>query len=295
MSSVEARQLAAILRAMPRKDNPSIGGSRRAFEGMARMYPAPADTRVDTISLGGVRAERLIAPEVDPTRAVFYVHGGGFAMGSPATHRELGVRLARAAGCPVWLPDYRLAPEHPFPAGLDDVVAAYRGLVAEGIDPARIVIAGDSAGGGLVVSSLIALRDAGAPLPAAGVCLSPWADLTLTSASIEGRTELDPWIGRPGLALMVKAYVGDGDPARPLVSPALADLRGLPPLLVLVGTAEVLHDDAATLASRAREAGVAVTFEAWEDMVHVWPMFPHLPEARAAVSKIGRFVRERTA
>ena len=294
MASPELEQIVAMLRAIPRRENPSVVSLRRGFEAMTRLFPTAPDVTVEPADLGGVPGERVTTPGVDPTRAILYLHGGGFVMGSPATHRDLVARLTRAAGAAAWVPDYRLAPEHPFPRGIEDCVTAYRALLALGFASDRIAVAGDSAGGGLTMALLLSLRDAGLPLPAAAVCLSPRVDLTMSGASIEARGALDPWIPKEGLALMAQHYLAGGDPTAPLASPMLADLARLPPLLVQVGTAEVLHDDAMRLAERARERGVAVTFEAWEEMIHVWQAFPMLPEAHRAVARIGRFVREHT-
>jgi acetyl esterase/lipase len=294
MASPELQQLLAMLRAIPRRENPTVERLRRGFEAMTRVFPVAADVGVEVTALGGVPVERVAPPGVDPGRAIFYVHGGGFVMGSPGTHRNLVARLCRAAGAVGWVPDYRLAPEHPFPRGIDDVVAAYRAVLATGLSPARVAIVGDSAGGGLTMATLLALRNARLPLPAAAVCISPWVDLTISGASVETRAELDPWIPAAGLHGMKGLYLAGADARHPLASPIFADLSGLPPLLVQVGTAEILHDDAERLAAQVRACGGEVTFEAWEEMVHVWHAFPMLPEAGRAVERIATFVRERT-
>jgi len=206
----------------------------------------------------------------------------------------LAAAIARAAGTRALLLDYRLAPEHPFPAALEDALAAYQWLLGQGIAPGRVVIAGDSAGGGLTMAALLALRDRGLPRPAGGVCISPWVDLTCSGSSYATKAASDPIVTREGVAGMAQAYIGDGDPKRPLVSPLYADLRNLPPLLVQVGSDEVLLDDALGLGERARAAGVDVTVEEWPAMVHVWHWFlPMLDEAEQAVGVIGTFVRSR--
>jgi acetyl esterase/lipase len=225
---------------------------------------------------------------------VLYLHGGGYVIGSPRSHRHLAAAIGRAAGTPTLLLDYRLAPEHPFPAAVDDAVAAYRWLLARGLSSDRIVVAGDSAGGGLTVALLLALRDRGVARPAGGVCISPWVDLTCSGASYATKAATDPIVTRDGVAAMAQAYAGTGDFKGPLVSPLFADLRGLPPLLVQVGSEEVLLDDAAGLSARARAAGVDVTYEEWPAMIHVWHWFlPMLDEAERAVATIGGFVRTR--
>jgi epsilon-lactone hydrolase len=225
---------------------------------------------------------------------VLYLHGGGYVMGSLATHRKLAGDVSRAAGARVLLLDYRLAPEAPYPAAVDDAVAAYRWLLAAGIEPQAIAVAGDSAGGGLTVATLLALRDRGFPMPGAGVAISPWADLTMESASIEGLAERDPVVRGGDLKRYRDWYLDGTDPRHPGASPAHADLTGLPPLLVHVGEAEVLLDDAVLLAESGRRDGVDVTLEAWPDMVHVWHVFAgRVPESTAAVDRIGEFLRAR--
>jgi acetyl esterase/lipase len=227
---------------------------------------------------------------------MLYLHGGGYVIGSLTTHRGLAGRLSQAAKARVLLIDYRLAPEHPFPAAVEDATAAYRWLLAHGCTPARLAIAGDSAGGGLTVATLVALRDAGQPLPAAGVCLSPWTDLEGLGESVTSKASADPIVQKEMLLRLASCYLGDADPRTPLAAPLYADLRGLPPLLVQVGTAEILLDDALRLAERAKAAGVAVTLEAWDDMIHVWQLFaPLLPEGQQAIARIGEFVQQHAA
>jgi acetyl esterase/lipase len=193
--------------------------------------------------------------------------------------------------------DYRLAPEHPFPAALDDACAAYRWTVADGADPARVVVAGDSAGGGLTLATLVALRDAGDPLPAAGVCLSPWADLTQSGATMSEKADADPMVHAEDLGRWAAAYAGpDQDPGSPGLSPLFADLSGLPPLMVEVGTAEVLLDDARRVTERARAAGVDVTLFEGEDLIHVWHFFAGaVPEADEGIARVARFIGERAS
>jgi acetyl esterase/lipase len=226
-------------------------------------------------------------------RVIYYLHGGGYVLGSINTHREMVSRLSRAASARVLILDYRLAPENPFPAAVDDSTAAYRWLLSVGVDPARLVIAGDSAGGGLTVATLVALRDAGESLPRAGICLSPWVDLECVGECMVTKAERDPVLTRDISLMLAKAYLGDTDPRTPLASPIYADLTGLPPLLIQIGTAEVLFDDATRLADRARAAGVDVILEPWDDMIHVWHMFAAiLPEGQQAIDRIGEFIRQ---
>jgi len=226
---------------------------------------------------------------------VLYLHGGGYVIGSPRSHRHLAAAIARAAGARALVLDYRLAPENPFPAALEDAIAAYRWLLGQGIAAGRIVVAGDSAGGGLTVATLLALRDRGIPRPAAGVCISPWVDLTCSGQSYSTKAASDPIVAPDLITALAEAYVGrDGDRKAPLASPLYADLRDLPPLLVQVGSEEVLLDDALGLGARARTAGVDATVEEWPAMIHVWHWFlPMLDEAEQAVGVIGKFVRSR--
>jgi acetyl esterase/lipase len=224
---------------------------------------------------------------------ILYLHGGGYMLGSIHTHRELVSRLSRAAGARGLLIDYRLAPEHPFPAAVDDALAAYRFLLSGGIEPRRIAIAGDSAGGGLTLATLLALRDAGDPLPAAGVGLSPWTDLEGLGASAQPGAVDDPLLTLAGLREMAGRYA-PGALRNPLASPVHGSYRGLPPLLLQVGTREILLDDSTRVAERARAAGVDVTLEKWDGLIHVWQLFgSEIPEARQAVQAIGDFLRKR--
>jgi acetyl esterase/lipase len=224
---------------------------------------------------------------------MLYLHGGGYVIGSITTHRELAGRLSRAAAARVLIIDYRLAPEHPYPAAVEDATTAYRWLLQNGAMPARTVIAGDSAGGGLTVATLLALRDAGEPLPAAGVCLSPWTDMEGIGESMRTKAGVDPIVQRAGLLHFADLYLHGADPRSPLAAPLYANLQGLPPLLIQVGTRETLLDDATRLATRAQAEGVEVTLEPWEDMIHVWQLFaPLLPEGQQAIERIGEYVRQ---
>jgi epsilon-lactone hydrolase len=224
---------------------------------------------------------------------LLYIHGGGFTAGSAAAYRGLSAHLSAATGCRVLALDYRWAPEEPFPAALDDCVAAYRWLIGKIGVPARdVVLAGDSAGGNLVVAMLLALRDAGDPLPAAGVCISPIFDLALTGDSVTSRAARDPMILQSSLQKCSAAYRGEADPRNPLMSPLYGDLSRLPPLLLQCGSEEMLRDDSARLAVKAKAAGVDVTFEEWDEMVHVWHLFAdRLTDGRKALARVGEFVR----
>jgi len=275
-------------------DEPTIADQRAGLERTAGALPAPDGVTVVATTLGGRPAERITPVNGGPAAAsvVLYLHGGGYCIGSLSTHRNLAGRLALARGGPVVTLDYRLAPEHPFPAAVDDAVAAYRELLDGDTPATSIAIAGDSAGGGLTVATLLALRAAGLPQPAAAACLSPWTDLTQSGATYLSRAEADPLITRAGLDAMAGAYL-DGHPADdPLASPLFADLTGLPPLVVHVGDAEMLLDDAVRLSDHAVTAGVDLTLRVWDDMIHVFQAFPPelLPESDASIAAIAEFL-----
>ncbi|WP_028229325.1 alpha/beta hydrolase [Paraburkholderia ferrariae] len=231
----------------------------------------------------------------DEARTILYLHGGGYYFCSPQTHRAITFGLAHRAGADVFSLDYRLAPEHPFPAALDDALAAYRQLVASGHRPASIVIAGDSAGGGLALAALVALRDAGDALPAGAVLYSPWTDLASTGASIRTNDGRDPMFCGEVFARVAPLYLGTQSATHPYASPVYADLRGLPPLFILAGSTETLLDDTLRVAGQARAAGVSVECEIGPGLPHVWPIFaPFMPEARRALDQTARFVRRVT-
>ena len=295
MASCEHEMILALLRSRPPARKSSIAAQREHMDSIDRVFRVANDVIRTPVVVGSVPAYWVEAPGASAERVILYLHGGGYVLGSIRSHGELISRLARATGRRVLAPEYRLAPEHPFPAAVDDCVAAYRWLLAQGALAENVVIAGDSAGGGLTMATLLSLRDARDPLPLAAVCLSPWVDLEAASGSIAGRAHLDPIIERSGLLEMAAQYLGGGDPRHPLASPIHADLTGLPPLFIQVGTAEVLFDDAARLAERARLAGVPVTLDTWEDMLHVWHVFALLPEAREAIERIAGFIREQEA
>jgi len=295
VASNELKMIIDILRSGPNTADLSIEEQRAQMKVGFTQFQLPTDVRCDSVDAGGVPAEWITTPRVVAERVICYLHGGGYVLGSINTHREMVARLSRAASARVLILDYRLAPENPFPAAVDDSTAAYRWLLSVGVDPARLVIAGDSAGGGLTVATIVALRDAGESLPRAGICLSPWVDLECLGESMITKAKIDPLVTRDDVLMLAKSYLGDTDPRMPLASPLYADLTGLPPLLIQVGTAEVLFDDATRLADHARAAGVDVTLEPWDDMIHVWHLFAAiLPEGQQAIDKIGEFIRQHT-
>ncbi len=258
-------------------------------------FPSAGKVACEDVSVGAIKAQWVAAPDAAVERVVLYLHGGGYVMGSVETHRELVARLSKAALARCLALDYRLAPENPFPAAVNDATAAYRWLLAQGIKPAQIAIAGDSAGGGLTLATLVALRDLGLPAPAAGVCISPWTDLQGSGESMRTRAVQDPVVSREMILSLAKLYVGEhGDFRDPLAAPLYADFTGLPPLLIQVGDAETLLDDSTRVAERAEAAGVDVVLQIWEEMPHVWQWFaPILPEGQEAIDKIGEFVLKR--
>ncbi len=294
MVSRELDVLVEVLRSRPRGDDRNVQELRAGLEEFAAAIPMPDGTRCTNIVAGAVPCEWVSGPGAGEDTILVYLHGGSYVLGSITTHRSLVARLSAACGATALVVGYRLAPEHPFPAALDDALQAYRWLLGCGRDPARIIIAGDSAGGGLAAATLVALRDAGGPLPAAAVLLSPWVDLEGTGASLTANAHADPMIDLDGLRRAAAAYLGGADPRTPLAAPLHADLTGLPPLLIQVGGREALLDDALRFAARARAAGVDVRLDRWDDMIHVWQAFaPLLPEAGAALERVGAFVRER--
>ena len=295
MGSKELEAVMAMLKSRPVSTGLTIQEQRAEVEA-APGFPLPEDIQYEQVDAAGVPAEWITAPDAWYDRVIYFLHGGGYALGSINTHREMISRLSRAAKARAFAIDYRLAPENPLPAAVKDSLSAYRWLLSTGVDPARLVIAGASAGGGLAIATMVALRDAGGKLPAAAVCISPWVDLECTSASITESAQEDARITLENLLRMAKAYLGEADPRTPLASPIHADLSGLPPLLIQVGAAEGLLDDAKRLAEHAKADGVDVVLETWNDMIHVWHNFAAvLPEGRQAIDRIGQFVQKHTS
>jgi len=257
------------------------------------FWPKLAGVQYTPVDAGGVPAAWLIPRSVDRDRILLYFHGGGYVIGSIASCREMAARLAARAGCTALIVDYRLAPEHPFPAALEDALASYRWLLSQGFDPASIVIAGDSAGGGLTVALLAALRDVGEALPAAAILLSPWTDLAMTGESIRTKAKADPMLHEASLRHWAGWYRGAADAQHPQISPLYADLTGLPPIYIQTGTSEMLLDDSRRLAEQARACGVRVEHDEWEGMFHVFQVFAAMgvPESREAVARFGDYCR----
>lgn len=279
-----------LFRARRVAKQPSILDWRAEFAGLAASFRLPAGVTVRPVEVGGVPAEWVVPPDVNESRAILYLHGGGYCFGSPETHRHLVAHLAQAAGVPALSLDYRLAPENPFPAAIDDVRAAWGWLGAEGWEAGQLAVAGDSAGGGLAAALLARLLDEGGPLPAAAALFSPWLDLSQREWGDDTRNT-DPLLHPLLLELASRAYLVDGDPRHPWASPLAAEPRGWPPLLIQVGEREILLGDAQRLAEQAAAAGVQVTLDVWAEMVHVWHFFATvLPEGRQALDQAGAFL-----
>jgi acetyl esterase/lipase len=271
---------------------PSIADQRASIDAIAGFFPVPDGTEVQPATVGGVKGEWVRARRARQDAVLLYLHGGGYVIGSPTSHRHLVAAISEASGLSAFSADYRMGPEVQFPGAVEDAVAAYKGLLDTGIAPSKLAIGGDSAGGGLTIATLVALRDRKIPLPAAAVVLSPWVDLTGSGESMRTRASRDPMIKYEDIGKMAGAYLGSTDPKTPLASPIFADLTGLPPLLLQVGTEEALYDDTTRLAARASEAGVEVSAEYWGGMIHVWQVFyPILSEGRDAILRIGSYLK----
>lgn len=262
------------------------------FSNIKNRQPASAKP----VDAGGVKAEMITAPGVAEDRVVLYLHGGGYVLGSIDSHRDLINRLSLTANASILALDYRLAPEHPYPAAVEDSTSAYRWLLKQGTKPSRIAIAGDSAGGGLTAATLIALRDAGVPLPGTGVMLSPWCDMEAVGATFDSKASVDPMVQRHLILSMASTYLNGASPKTPLANPLYAKLTGLPPLLIQVGGRECLLDDTLRLEANAKAAGVDITVDIWEEMIHVWQIFTStLPEAQPAIDRLGAHIQKHLA
>ncbi|MEO2076052.1 MAG: alpha/beta hydrolase [Bacillus sp. (in: firmicutes)] len=291
MASQESLLVRQFLQMSKAKQSPGadIETARKGLESLSALTPIAQDITVEKVDIEGIPAEWVTAPNAVDDRVFLYLHGGAYIMGSCNTHRYLASKLSRSTAARVLVPEYRLAPENPYPAAIEDAVRVYRSLLTSGISPKNIVIGGDSAGGGLTLATLLSLKDANEPLPALAVLLSPWTDMEGTGESMVTRAESDPWLSPEATRLSPRLYIRDLDPRHPLVSPIYADLTGLPPMLVHVGNDEILLSDAARLVDRARAASVEVDFKIWEDMWHVFQTFA-IPEGQQAIDEIGEYV-----
>jgi acetyl esterase/lipase len=289
MPSVEHEQIVAMMSGGLGLEALSVDEQRAAMEASAELFPAEADVLVSGIDAGGVPADWVTVEGMRTNRVVLYLHGGAYVMGSRNTHRGLAGRIARAAEARVLLPDYRLAPEHPFPAAVQDATTCWRWLLSEGHAPGQMAIAGDSAGGGLAMATLLALKASAEPMPACAVGLSPWTDLEGSGPTAEPGAVDDPMLTPEGLRASGLQYAA-AEVRNPLAAPLHGDLKDLPPLLLQVGTREILLSDSTRFAQKARAAGVDVTLEIEEGLIHVWQMFPDVPEAQTAIERIGAFI-----
>ena len=296
MTTAQLDSLVTLLRSRPGPETPDVAEIRARFEKMGEFLGGAPDGKCEKVDAGGVPAEWVTAPGCDPMRAVLYLHGGGYVIGSINTHRRLAYDISAASGARVLVIDYRLAPEHPFPAAVEDAETAWRWLLQQGFATSRLAIGGDSAGGGLTLATLVNLRDRKLGLPACAVAISPWVDLEGVGTSITARAAQDPMVQKDGLLWMAGLYLNGKDAKTPLAAPLHAELKGLPPILVQVGTAETLLDDATRIAEKLHAAGVDVRLAIWPNMLHVFPLFaPILSEGRDGCLEIGSFIRSRIA
>ena len=294
MVSKEMENVIKILRESIQSMELSVEAVREGLDQLSTLSKLPKDVKCEPVNVGGIPAEWITTPGSNNNQVILYFHGGGFVAGSIKTHRDLVSRISRVSKARILIIDYRLAPEHPFPAGLDDCVSAYKWLINdEKIAPENIIVAGDSAGGGLTIGLFGKLKEENIPFPAAGVCLSPGTDATMSGESYRTKVELDPFLSPEICEFMMKQYLGDTDPRSPYLSVLTADLQGFPPLLIQVGSSEVLLSDSILLAERAKSFGVDVKLEIWDDMIHVFQAFAAFaPESREAIEKIGEFTRK---
>jgi acetyl esterase/lipase len=293
MASPQLDAIIQLIRSRSIREDTTIEETRAEFEMLATMFPVAADIKREPASANGVPGEWISAPNSTDAATILYLHGGGYTIGSVNTHADMVSRICRASGARAFSLNYRLAPEHPYPAAVEDATKAYRWLLGQGIRPESIVISGDSAGGGLSLATLLALKAADDPLPGAAVLLSPWTDLLGTGDSLKTRADADPMINPELIVQGATQYHGSTPASDPLVSPLYGDYHGLPPMLIQVGDAEVLLDDSTRVAEKAKAAGVDVTIEVWDEMIHVFQIFaPTLPEGRQAIDRIGEFVKQ---
>jgi len=290
MSDAEIGELRAKLASRPRSDD--YRQRRKDIDARGLAYGLAADVGVEPVTANGVKAEWTATPKDARDAALLYLHGGGYVIGSLDSHRHLAAEAGRAAGIAALALDYRLAPEHPFPAAVDDALASFRFLLGRGISPGRVALAGDSAGGGLVVAAMLAIREAGLPQPGCGWCISPWVDMEAIGETMSSKAAADPTVQRAGLLDMAKMYLSGADPRSPLAAPIYGNLSGLAPLMIQVGACETLLDDALRLAKIGGAADVRVDLQIWPEMIHVWHLFhPELKAGRQAIEAGGSYVR----
>ncbi len=291
MSTEQRETLDAILRQSAFPVDSDVDEQRQLLRELLSAFPLPAEVTVTAAALGGVPTAEITVEGIEPRHVVLYFHGGVYVMGDAFLAADLASQVGRRTQAKVISVDYRLAPEHPYPAAVDDALAAYEALLDDGIAPSDIVFAGESAGGGLAVATLVNARDHGLPLPAAALLMSPYADLTLAGTTMESRRAADPLLSREALQARIADYTAGQDAALGLISPVFADLSGLPPLIIQAGTHEVLLDDAVRLAQQAVAADVEVTLDITPGVPHVFQAdYPILDEAGAALDRAGQFL-----
>lgn len=284
-----------LLAALPEPEDDSFEGRRINLEEQLARLPMVEGVTAAAAAIGHIPAQWLVSADIASDLVVLYFHGGGYCMGSSRTHQSLVSYLAKGLQAKALMIDYRLAPEHPFPAALEDAVTSYQWLLSQGHSPRNVAIAGDSAGGGLAVATLLRLKEKKIALPAACICLSPWVDLSASGQSYQTKSQDDPLVQKDAILELADAYLDGRNRQTPLASPIFGDLSGLPPLLIQVGSAEVLLDDARRLSANAEAAGVEVVLEVWEEMIHVWQLFSAmLPEGRKALEGAVDFIRRQT-
>ena len=299
--SIRAALISFLMRRTVKAQLENIGDDVPAFR--ERMNSAnglmpklPKDALVDKVDVEGVPCEWVSADGADSHRVLMYLHGGGYVFGGFDSHRDLAWRLSNASGMRVLLVDYRLAPEHPFPAALEDATACYRWLLAEGYKPGQIVIGGDSAGGGLTLSTMVNLKNLGVEQPAGAILLSPWLDMTGSGSSVAANAKADAMLSPVSLDSFARFYLGELDRKAPLASPLFADLAGLPAMLVHVGSTEILLSDAQRLVENVQNAGGEIALDVWPKMPHVFQLFSgRIPEGKVAIEQLGQFIQNRTA
>jgi epsilon-lactone hydrolase len=296
MSNLQHRLLRSALSALfgnIRRNGYSIPGLRKSLDAHSLTFFLPWGVETETIKVGRISAEWVLPSSADHNRVLLYLHGGGYTVGSAQTHRALVAAIAKSAGVCGLTPEYRLAPEHPFPAALEDVTATYQWLLQTGHAPEDIVVAGDSAGGGLCLALMQELRERGLPMPAGIALLAPWVDLHVDQPSVERLIDVNPTLYIREMKAWARHYAGDFPIEHPQISPLFADLTGLPPMLMQVSDMDALIDENLLLARRAQEAGVKLELQEWKGLIHVWQVFwRELPQAQEAVAKLGAFVKK---
>lgn len=292
MTSFQARIAKIVMQVQPYNwAKGTIAEQRARQENSTRFLKLQDDTLCQPVKINQIPAEWISCTRSNKG-VILYLHGGAYTLGSINVHREFLTRLACATECKILAINYRLAPEHAFPAALEDSLEAYRWLLQQGFNPSQIIIAGDSAGGGLAVSTLVSLRDAGDPLPITAICFSPWLDLSLSGNSIQENAKSDPILNAALLNNYARYYCAGKETTTPLISPLYANLEGLPPIMLQVGSDEILLDDSVRFTEVAHKAGVDVTLKVWEGMFHVFQIVPFLPETPKAINQVAEFLKD---